>query len=100
MKQRTLGRDRPLTVPAIGLGCMGLTPIYGKPDPERSIATVRRAVELGAGLLDTSDLYSMGSNEELVGRAIAGIRDRLILATKFGNVRRPDGSPGVDGRPE
>jgi aryl-alcohol dehydrogenase-like predicted oxidoreductase len=100
MKQRILGRDRPLAVPAIGLGCMGMSPIYGTPDPERCIATLRRAIDLGAGLLDSSDLYGMGANEELIGRAIAGRRDRLVLATKFGNVRKADGSPGVDGRPE
>ncbi len=100
MQMRTLGRTRPLAVPAIGLGCMGMTPIYGTPDPESAIATIHRAADLGAGLLDTADAYANGANEELVGLAIKGIRNKVILATKFGNVRLPDGKPGANGRPE
>jgi aryl-alcohol dehydrogenase-like predicted oxidoreductase len=100
MQMRTLGKTRPLAVPAIGLGCMGMTPIYGTPDPASAIATIHRAAALGAGLLDTADAYANGANEELVGRAIKGMRNRVIVATKFGNVRLPDGKPGANGRPE
>lgn len=100
MQMRTLGKTRPLAVPAIGLGCMGMTPIYGTPDPEGAIKTMQRAAELGAGFLDTSDAYGNGANEELVGKAIKGMRNKIVLATKFGNVRMPDGSPGANGRPE
>ncbi len=99
MQTRELGKGG-LRVPAIGLGCMTMTAIYGPADDERSIATIHRAIERGAGFLDTSDMYAQGKNEELVGRAIAGRRDRVILATKFGNLRLPDGKSGVNGRPE
>ena len=97
MQMRTLGKTKPLAVPAIGLGCMGMTPIYGTPDPASAVATIQRAADLGAGFLDTS--YANGANEELVGRAIKGIRNKIILATKFGNVRLADG-PGANGKPE
>lgn len=96
MKQRILGKDRPLRVPAIGLGCMGMTPIYGTPDPKSSVATIRRAIELDAGFLDTADAYAAGKNEELVGEAIKGLRSKVVLATKFGNL----GAKGAIGRPE
>lgn len=99
MQMRTLGKTKPLAVPPIGLGCMGMTPIYGTPDPASAVATIHRAADLGAGFLDTSDAYANGANEELVGRAIKGIRNKIILATKFGNVRLADG-PGANGRPE
>ena len=99
MQMRTLGKTKPLAVPAIGLGCMGMTPIYGTPDPAAAVATIQRAADLGAGFLDTSDAYANGANEELVGRAIKGIRNKIILATKFGNVRLADG-PGANGKPE
>jgi aryl-alcohol dehydrogenase-like predicted oxidoreductase len=97
MQTRKLGS---LEVSAIGLGCMGMTPIYGNPDPAQAIATIHRAADLGITLLDTSDAYGKGKNEELVGRAIAGRRNRYVIASKFGNLRMPDGSPGVNGRPE
>ena len=97
MQTRTLGA---LEVYAIGLGCMSMTPIYGEPDPTEAIATVHRAVERGVTLIDTSDAYTFGANEELVGRAIAPIRDRIVLATKFGNIRLPDGSADVNGKPD
>src|SRR3979409_1261805 len=87
MHQRTLGRDRPLTVSALGLGCMGMSEFYGPGDDDESIATIHRALELGVTFLDTSDLYGSGDNEELVGRAIAGRRDEVQVATKFGIVR-------------
>jgi aryl-alcohol dehydrogenase-like predicted oxidoreductase len=96
MECRKLGA---LEVSAIGLGCMSMTPIYGEPDPAEAIATLHRAAELGVDFIDTSDAYGQGRNEELVGRAIAGRRDKYVVATKFGNLRKPDGTPAVDGRP-
>jgi aryl-alcohol dehydrogenase-like predicted oxidoreductase len=100
MEQRTLGRQG-LTVSAMGLGCMGMSEFYGASDEAESIATIHRALELGVTLLDTADMYGPFKNEELVGRAIAGRRERVVLATKFGNERRADGSwVGVNGRPE
>jgi aryl-alcohol dehydrogenase-like predicted oxidoreductase len=99
MQLRNLGDG--LRVPAIGLGCMGMSQSYGPADDTESIATIHRALELGVNFLDTADMYGPFVNEELVGRAIAGKRDEFILATKFGNQRRPDGSfIGVNGRPE
>jgi aryl-alcohol dehydrogenase-like predicted oxidoreductase len=97
MKRRRLGD---LEVSAIGLGCMSMTPIYGEPSEPEAIATVHRAVELGVDLIDTSDAYGFGANEELIGRALKGRRDKVVLATKFGNIRHPDGRTAVDGRPE
>ena len=98
MKRRRLGK---LDVGAVGLGCMSMTPIYGEPSEPEAIATIHRAIELGVDLIDTSDAYgSNGSNEVLVGRAIKGRREKVVLATKFGNIRLPDGSPGANGRPE
>jgi aryl-alcohol dehydrogenase-like predicted oxidoreductase len=96
MKQRNL---RELTVSAIGLGCMGMSEFYGPSDEEESIATIRRALDVGVTFLDTSDMYGSGHNEELVGRAIAGRRDEVQLATKFA-VRREDGQRRVDNSPE
>ena len=100
MEQRKLGQ---LTVPAMGLGCMGMSIFYGSADDEESIATIQRAIEIGVNLLDTAELYGPHKNEELIGRAIAGRRDEVIIATKFGNLLRPtednpmhcviDGSP-------
>ena len=97
MRQRTLGQG--LTVPAIGLGCMGMSQSYGVPDDQESIATIHRALELGVTFLDTADAYGPFSNERLVGKAIAGRRAEVVLATKFGQEFRPDGSRGVNGRP-
>jgi aryl-alcohol dehydrogenase-like predicted oxidoreductase len=96
MKQRQL---RDLTVSAIGLGCMGMSEFYGPSDEDESIATIHRALDLGVTFLDTADMYGSGHNEELVGRAIAGRRDEVQLATKFAN-RRENGRRWVDNRPE
>ena len=99
MQTRLLGKDG-LRVSALGLGCMGMTPIYATPDPDEAIATIRAAVDAGMTMVDTADMYSGGKNEELVGRAIKGIRDQVILASKFGNMRLPDGGRKVNGKPE
>jgi aryl-alcohol dehydrogenase-like predicted oxidoreductase len=100
MPQRRLG-SQGLTVSALGLGCMGMSEFYGAGDEAESIATIHRALDLGMTFLDTADMYGVGHNEELVGRAIRGRRSEVVLATKFGNVRGPDGAfLGVNGRPE
>jgi aryl-alcohol dehydrogenase-like predicted oxidoreductase len=100
MEQRTLGRDG-LVVSAIGLGCMGMSEFYGPRDEDEAIATIRRALDLGVNFLDTADMYGPFTNERLVGRAIAGRREAVVLATKFGNVRGPDGERlGVSGDPK
>ena len=88
MGTRTLGQG--LQVSEQGLGCMGMSAWYGATDEQESIATIHRALELGITLLDTADVYGRGANEELVGRAIAGHRDEVVLATKFGHPM-PDG---------
>lgn len=98
MQQRTLGQG--LTVGAIGLGCMSMSAVYGTVDEPEAEATVRRALEVGVTLIDTADIYGAGHNEQLVGRALRGVRDKAVLATKFGNVRSADGQFVVNGRPE
>ncbi|MDF2974591.1 MAG: aldo/keto reductase, partial [Microvirga sp.] len=98
MQQRRLGQ---LQVSALGLGCMGMSEFYGNGDEAESIATIHRAIELGVTFLDTADMYGVGRNEELVGRAIADRRDKVVLATKFGNVRGPNGERlGINGKPD
>jgi len=100
MQYRRLGKSS-LVVSALGLGCMGMSQSYGTPDDQESIATIHHAIDRGITLLDTADMYGGGSNEELVGRAIAKRRNEIILATKFGNMRQPDGRfLGVNGKPE
>src|SRR5215203_675248 len=100
MNRRNLGSEG-LVVSSLGLGCMGMSEFYGTADEEESIATIHRALELGINFLDTADMYGPLTNEKLVGRAIEGRREEVVLATKFGNVRGEDGSfQGVNGRPE
>ena len=100
MKTRTLGKSG-LVVSSMGLGCMGMSEFYAGRDEQEAIATIHRALEIGINLLDTADMYGPFTNEELVGRAIKGRRDKVVLATKFGNVRGKDGSfLGINGRPE
>ncbi len=98
MKTVALGNSS-LRVPAIGLGCMGMTPIYSPPTEAESIRALDAAIEAGANFIDTSDAYADGKNEELLGRALKGRRDKVILATKFGNIRYPDGTRAVNGKP-
>jgi aryl-alcohol dehydrogenase-like predicted oxidoreductase len=100
METRKLGRDGP-EVSAIGLGCMGMSEFYGMGDDRESIRTIHRALDLGVNFLDTADMYGLGRNEELVGKAIRDRREKVFLATKFGNVRGENGEfLRVDGRPE
>jgi aryl-alcohol dehydrogenase-like predicted oxidoreductase len=99
MKTRRLSQN--LEVSALGLGCMGMSEFYGTADEGEAIATIHRAIELGVTFLDTADMYGPFTNERLVGRAIADRRDKVVLATKFGNERNEDGSwVGINGRPE
>src|SRR3989338_8271630 len=99
MHYRTLGTST-LSVSAIGLGCMSMSGVYGRGDDAESIAVIQRALELGVNFFDSSDMYGWGHNEQLLARALAGRRAQVVLATKFGNLRKPDGTPGVNGRPE
>lgn len=98
MQSRTIGT---LTVSPLGLGCMGMSEFYGPGDEQESLATISTALDAGCTFLDTADMYGPFTNEELVGRAVAGRRDEVVLATKFGNERTPDGGRvGINGRPE
>jgi len=99
MQTRQLGSAGPM-VSALGLGCMGMTPIYATPDPDEAVATIHAAVDAGITMIDTADMYAGGKNEALVGHALEGIRDRVFLASKFGNMRLPDGTRKVNGKPE
>src|ERR1044072_3365634 len=96
---RTLGSAAPLTVSTMGLGCMGMSEFYGTGDEQQGVDTIRRALDLGVTFLDTADMYGPLTNERLVGKAIAGRRDEVELATKFGNERAEDGTRiGINGR--
>jgi len=95
---RTLG---PLTVSALGLGCMGMSTAYGDADRDTSLATVNRAIDIGVTFIDTADVYGSGHNEELLSEVLRTPRDEVVLATKFGLIAGADGRPGgIDGRPE
>ena len=99
MKTKMIGNE--LEISALGLGCMGMSEFYGLGNDEESIKVIHRALELGITFLDTADMYGVGKNEILVGKAIKGIRDKFVIATKFGNMRGSDGSfMGVNGKPE
>src|ERR1700690_1306412 len=99
MNRRTLGQG--LEVSAQGLGCMGMSEFYGRGDVTESIATIHEALDHGVNFLDTADMYGPFKNEELVGRAIEGRRDEVVVATKFGNQRNPDGSfVRINGTPQ
>jgi aryl-alcohol dehydrogenase-like predicted oxidoreductase len=100
MQKRKLGKSG-LEVSTLGLGCMAMTNLYGPVDEAEAIATVREALDAGANFLDTADAYAEGKNEELLRKALAdGYRAKAVIATKFGNVRTPDGKPAANGRPE
>src|SRR5499427_7211960 len=99
MEKRKLG-SQGLVVSAMGLGCMGMSQAYGVPDEAESVTTLNRAVELGIDFFDTADVYGNHRNEELVGRVLKPHRDRIVIATKFGNVFGPGGQRSVNGRPE
>ncbi len=98
MDQRSLGK---LKVSALGLGCMGMSEFYGPADQAESVATIERSLELGIQFFDTADMYGVGRNEELLGKVIAGRRERLVIATKFGIMRGQDGARlGISGKPD
>jgi len=99
MQQRKLGTQG-LSVSAIGLGCMGMSDFYGPRDESESTATLHRALDLGIDFFDTSDIYGPHTNEQLVGRTLAPHRNQVVIATKFGIVRSPDGKRSISGRPE
>src|SRR5467141_4251023 len=99
MEHRQLGHSS-LSVPVLGLGCMSMSGTYGKHDDSQSIEVVHRALDLGVNFLDSSDMYGFGHNEELLGRAIRGRRGQVVVTTKFGQVRTPEGRATVNGRPD
>jgi aryl-alcohol dehydrogenase-like predicted oxidoreductase len=99
MEKRKLGKQG-FEVSELGLGCMGMSQFYGPRDDRESVATLERAVELGVNFFDTADVYGVGHNEELVGKALKKYRDRVLIATKFGNQVLPDGKRAINGRPE
>jgi aryl-alcohol dehydrogenase-like predicted oxidoreductase len=101
LPRRTLGRAQPLEVSAIGLGCMGMSDFYGPADEAQSLAVLNHALDIGINFLDTADMYGVGANERLLAQVLRTRRQDVVLATKFGNVRAPDGQfLGINGRPE
>ena len=101
LRARSLGSSSPLTVSELGLGCMGMSEFYGATDDSASVAVIHAALDAGCTLMDTADMYGPFTNEELVGQAVAGRRGDVVLATKFGNQRREDGSwVGINGTPD
>lgn len=101
MKKRVLGRSAALEVSEIGLGCMGMSEFYGQGNEGESISVIHRAIDLGITFFDTADIYGVGRNEQLVGRALQGRRKQVILATKFGNMRDEQGNfKGINGKPD
>src|ERR671925_721093 len=98
VERRRFGRAGP-EVSAIGLGCMSLSGVYGTSDDEAGIRLLHRAIELGVDHFDSSDMYGWGQNEELLGRALKGRRNGVVIASKFGQTRQPGGANGVDGSP-
>src|SRR5438094_6197437 len=99
MEMRSLGKSG-IKVSAIGLGLMSMSGVYGNANDEESVRVIHYALDKGINFLDSADMYGWGHNEELLGRALKGRRDKVVLATKFGNLRKPDGTPGVNGKPE
>ncbi len=97
--RRTIGKNGP-EVLGLGLGCMSLSGVYGKSDDEAAIGFLHKAVDLGVDFFDSSDMYGWGQNESLLGRAFKGMRDKIVIASKFGQTQNPGGANGVDGRPE
>ena len=97
MQFRTVG---PLKVSAVGLGLMSMSGIYGNADDEQSIGVIHHAIDSGINFLDSADMYGWGHNEQLLGKALKGRRDRVVVSTKFGQVKGPDGKQGVDSRPQ
>jgi aryl-alcohol dehydrogenase-like predicted oxidoreductase len=99
MERRKLGRS-PLEVTAIGLGCMSMSGVYGNANDDESIAVIHRALDRGINHLDSADMYGWGHNEQLLGRALKGRREQVVVATKFGQTKSADGKQGVDGSPQ
>ena len=99
MEQRQLGRTG-IKVSALGLGLMSMSGVYGNANDDESIGVIHYAIDRGINFLDSADMYGWGHNETLLGKALKGRRDNVIVASKFGQVKLPDGKQGVDGRPE
>ena len=99
MEKRKLGRS-PIEITAVGLGCMSMSGVYGNAIDDESISVIHHALDRGINHLDSADMYGWGHNEQLLGRALKGWRDKVVVATKFGQTKGADGKQGIDGRPE